>query len=328
MTATARRRRLFALLAVSLGLACVRVARADERPAPRVTLDLTGCDLAFAGEVRRIAGVELRAMVVEPDESHGAVTRTIVTCRDTVADLWVSDPVTAKLVLRTVSLAETSPRARARLIALAIAELVSASWEEVESNPEPRVPPATPTPPEERAIVRRALERPQRVAVDALGDARALLGSGVLLLGGAIRAAVRLGPPLTLRLQACTDVGSASTSLGDVAIQITHGSAGLGWAFDLGALDALLWAGALVGYARLAGEPNPSATGHVQSGPWAGPEAGIDILFWPREVAHLVLGLSGGAALLGVRGDVQGGESVGASGAWGALTLGVGISRH
>ena len=42
---------------------------------------------------------------------------------------------------RTIDLKE-APRARARLLALAIVELISASWTELETNPDPVVPPA------------------------------------------------------------------------------------------------------------------------------------------------------------------------------------------
>jgi hypothetical protein len=55
-------------------------ARADAsvgEPSARVSLELGGCDAAFAGEVRRIAGIELRTPV-DPPDSPEVVTRAVV----------------------------------------------------------------------------------------------------------------------------------------------------------------------------------------------------------------------------------------------------------
>jgi hypothetical protein len=303
-------------------------ARAEEVAMPRVSLDLSACEEPFASEVRRIAGIELRAVVVDQAQPGAAVTRAVVKCHDAAADLWVSDSVTSKLVVRTVSLGETEPRARARLIALAVAELVSASWEEVESNPNPKVPAQTPAPARVRESVRHAIDRPERSAVDALFDARLLPSSGALLLGGAVRSSIRLDSPLHLRLEAGGDIGTVQRALGSVSIQTGHGSAALGWALDFGVVSALLWAGGTLGFARIAGQPRAAATGNTQSGLLVGPEAGCDFVLWPRALAHMMLGLSGGGALIGVRGDVQGDRSVAVLGSWFALRMGVGISSR
>jgi hypothetical protein len=332
MTKAPRRRRpptspAFFLLTM---LACTvpRQARADAPLGPRVGVELRGCDEAFADEVRRIAGVELHASVVAAQRA--IVTEVLVTCREGLADLWVSDAATAKVSLRTVSLAQTSPRARARLIALAVAELVSASWEEVETNPEPKVPAADVVSPEVRAEVRRAVREvraPSRVSLDALGSARVFTG-GSLLFGGLVRSSFLVGSWLTLRLEAGTAAGSQARTLGSVGVQATHGALAVGGTLDMVSVEVVPWIGVAAGYARIAGEPGNNATGLVQSGIFAGPEAGVDVRLWPRALVHLSLGIAGGGALRSVRGDVEGDSGVGVSGAWGTLSLGVGISAH
>lgn len=313
-------------------------ARADDVPAPRVSVNLTACDASLASEVERIAGVELRAVVVSSADARDPVTRAVVACHDGVADLWVSDPATAKLVGRTVSLGAMSPSARARLLALAVAELVSASWEEVESNPAPKVAAATPAAPEARASVRaslRAVERvggggtprevdaPHGVALDAAAEARVFFSGSTPVFGAAMRATMRLASPLTLRLDAGADFGDVGRLTGHVTVLTQQGSVSLGWAFEV----ALLWAGFRVGFARLEGQPIENVIGHVESGVWAGPQAGVDFVFWRRSLVHMMVGVSAGAALDGVRGDVQGDPSVLVLGGWAALTLGVGISK-
>jgi hypothetical protein len=288
---------------------------------------LRECDAAFADEVRRIAGIELHATVVDPEDSRHVVTETSVTCHGSEADLWVSDAATSKVSLRTVSLAETSPRARARLIALALAELVSSSWEEVETNPEPKVPAAVPPRPEARAAVSRAIRRPSRVDLDVLADARVFTG-GALLLGGKVASSIRVGESWMLRLEALANTGSRSRALGDVRAQTMGGSLGVGGALELGAVRAVPWAGFCLGYARLSGDAHSGATGLVKSGIWTGPGAGVDLELWPDALVHASLGIAGGGTFTGVRGEVAGEDAVALSGAWGAVSVGFGISKR
>jgi hypothetical protein len=301
-----------------------------------VSLALRDCDAAFADEVRRLAGIELHATVVDPttlgsprrgESGAHVVTETSVTCHGSVADLWVADAATSKVSLRTVSLAETSPRARARLIALAMAELVSSSWEEVETNPEPKVPASVPPPPEAHAAVSRAIRRPSRLDLDVLADGRAFAG-GALLFGGKLLSTIRISGRFVLRLDAGAGVGSRSRSLGDVDTQAMLGSLGAGAAFDFGVMRAVPWAAFYAGYARISGDAHAEATGYVEAGPWLGPGAGVDFELWPDALVHASLGISGGGTLLGLRGEVAGEDAVSLTGAWGAVSVGIGISKR
>ena len=233
-------------------LSAASAARADDvPPGPRVSVDLSGCDPSLAGEVKRIAGVELRAVVVDASDPRVPVTRAVVACHEAVADLWVSDPVTSKLVGRTVSLDPTAAPAQARLIALAVAELVMASWEEVESNPEPKVSAATRAAPELRASARAVVQAakasatavaaggptaggptdvgPPRIALDATGEARAFTG-GAAVFGGAVRSSVRLVSAFTLRFDLGADFGDVSRLDGSVSPSGPMRSSTASWA--------------------------------------------------------------------------------------------------
>ncbi len=103
-----------------------------------------------------------------------------------------------------------------------------------------------------------------------------------------------------------------------------QGSAAVGWTFD----RILLWVGAVAGFARVGGQPHPNAIGRVESGPWIGPEVGLDVALWPRAPVHATVGAAAGAALLGVKGNVDGDADVAVLGAWAALRLGFGISNR
>ncbi|HEY2365598.1 MAG TPA: hypothetical protein VGH87_04390, partial [Polyangiaceae bacterium] len=113
-------------------------AVADDRR--RVSIAIERCDAGIAEEAARIAAIELHADRTGEDAPD--VTRIHVVCEspDEIA-LHVVDPLTSKEVTRKVSVERIEQRARARTIALAVAELVSASWVELETTPEPKVQP-------------------------------------------------------------------------------------------------------------------------------------------------------------------------------------------
>src|SRR5262249_57015189 len=109
------------------------------------------CVDAPAGQVRRLLAIDLGALLVDPEIPVAGATRASVGCDGTLTLLRVDDPVTGKSLTREVDIASSPPNARARLVALAVSELISASWTELATNPTPAVSPAgTPPPPDAR----------------------------------------------------------------------------------------------------------------------------------------------------------------------------------
>jgi hypothetical protein len=249
-------------------------------------------------------------------------------CREGEAELQVWDAATSKQLQRIVSLYDATSLARARLLALAIAELVAASWEELESNPQPKVAAIPPPPVGMRALVRHHIERSPRIVADAVGEARLLAAHRVWLFGGGVRASVRLGDAVALRIDALADLGEASRSPGRVSLKVFGGAVALAWGVDWDWLYILPWTGVRGGYAHLEGVPAVGATGHVQDGPWLGPVVGLEFVIGPHGAVHATVALSAGAGLLGVRGQVDGGDNVDVLGAWSAVTLGIGFSKR
>lgn len=300
-----------------------RPAFALERP--RVSIDIVGCDTELAREAQRIAAIELRATLVDPTPDV-TVTEVKATCRGTLAALEVIDPTTGKSVERTVALAEAAPNGRARLLALAVAELVVASWSELESNPEPRAPPATPlAPPAAREAARAALgERSLELA--AALDVH-ILGSGDVLFGGGARAAVWTSPAVFLRFDVLADYAEVDRAAGRVAVIMPSVSAAIGVSPWPGAsLRPAFSLGLRGGYVRMNGIANgTAATGAHQQGAWLGPEVALQVSAWARARVHPVLGIAAGTHLLGVRGTVYRGESVEAVGIWGGVSAAVAI---
>jgi hypothetical protein len=120
-----------------LALLAGRAARAD---GPVVDFSFDGCEEPLPTDVERIARVELHAA----KSALGPQTRIEIRCSADEVDLTGDDPITGKKVERVVSLAGVVESTRARLLALAVAELLRSSWIEVELNPVPALPLAHP----------------------------------------------------------------------------------------------------------------------------------------------------------------------------------------
>lgn len=298
---------------------------ADGIERPRVSIDIVGCDPALAREAQRIAAIELRATLVDaaPDAT---VTKVTAACRGTLAALAVVDPTTGKSLERTVALTEAAATGRARLLALAVAELVAASWSELQTNPQPRAPAATPLAP-------YAVRESARVAVAdrslefAVAFDMHRLASGDYLYGGGVRAAVWLSPLLLARFDAVADYGELGRDTGRVAVIMPSVSAALGVSRWLGAhLRPALSLGLRGGYVRMNGiADGQTATAARQQGAWLGPELALQVSAWPRARVHPIVGVAAGAHLLGVRGTVEGGRDVQAVGLWGGVNAALSI---
>jgi hypothetical protein len=306
--------------------------RAEARHQP-VVVEVEQCEQSLAVEIRRIVGVELRATVVDAVPAGESVTRVLAACRDSEVDLSLEDAVTAKRLVRTVALAEAAEAARARLIALAVAELVVASWQEIQGDAEqtgPALPPSRPQAAAASGTGGGAGQGEVRAMVEAIGVVRALPGEGLWLLGAGARGFVTISRPLTLTLDVTVEWGAASRATGQVAARAMGGALGLGWGMERRWAFIMPWLGARAGAVRLTGEPNPDATttsGQTQSGPFLGPEIGVAATFFPHAMVHATLALSAGVILLGVRGEVFGDSNVNARGPWVALVVGVGLAQ-
>jgi hypothetical protein len=298
---------------------------------PPVVVELRQCEQPLEAEVRRIVGVELRAAAIDAADARDAVTRVVATCHGSEVDLSLDDAITAKRLERTVALAEAAPTARPRLVALAVAELVVASWQEIQRGSEvtgKAVPPGEPPP---KAHVTEGARAGQASAMaEVIGVVRAFPGSGLWLLGAGARGFLTLSRPFTLTLDLTVEWGRTSRTTGQVAAQAIGGALGVGWAAERESVFIMPWVGVRAGVARLTGEPSPDSTataGEKQSGPCLGPELGVAATFFPHATVHATVALSAGAMLLGVRGEVVGDTNVNALGPWAGMVIGVGLTK-
>lgn len=249
---------------------------AEVRPAVRLTVD--PCVGADRAEVERIAAIELRPSTVVLTSDASASVSVAVDCHERGVRVRVDDSITRKIVERVVSVSDVDPRARARWVAIAVAELVRASWSELDDETPLRVEPARSTPPIElvraaqravtRAVATRAPDARHRVrpanslAVwgSVSGGVRAVSASyGAQLLGlVAADCGVRWTPWLQTRVGLVYLDGSRVVSEGGVRASVFEARASLHVAMRRGLLGLAIGAGFAAGpalYAPRASNP-------------------------------------------------------------------------
>lgn len=269
----------------ALALALIGAAgAASAQTPPPVQVVIDACVPVARAEVLRLARIELGLGTAETFVGPGT-TVVMVGCRNEAVTILVDDPVTGKQTERTVRLAEADPRARTRLLALAIAELVTTSWSEVAVTPHPALVPASPPPPAPvRAAVVSAVRRrvpalrrapASTVAFGLFASQRTLSTSAGMaaLWGGGVRADLGLSPHLTLHGSVAVERGTVSVPQGQVsllaptlALLLLWRQRGPGWTLRAGG-------GARVGAMLLEGLPW-DALGSMGSGfaaPWVAP---------------------------------------------------------
>ena len=330
-----------------MALASVLVATGARAEPPeagraRIELSIEPCTDVSPDEVRRIAAIELRATAVEAPVHDPGTTRAEVSCEGEVAKIRVLDPLTGKSLARDIALDRVAAPARSRLLALAVVELVSASWIELEANPAPEVAPvAPPVRGEDRVaaleVVReRAASQPVVASAPraAPGTWRITAELGVRwfavdsepLLGVGARVGVDPLSTLGVDLDVMAEHGTSSSALGSVALDSASIGAVMRFRREIARLTLHGGPGVRAGLAWIAGYPSAPAlaVGHQIDGVWAAPVAAVGIGYTTPQHLALELGLEAGYVVLPVRGIVDEGRDVRADGFFSGATIGAG----
>jgi hypothetical protein len=285
---------------------------------PRVRLTLDACIPLDPAEVRRRVALELGAVLAGPEDTE--TTRVGVSCKDAKVLLEVIDPISGKSLSRPVDLEVSPPAARSRLLALAIVELVTASWTELDSNPEPEVPPASnPPSPEARAAARQsAHDRNAQIAaarVDASSSAEPTLSAvpssaqnrltalvqarsfrsdaGASSLGLGAKLTHRFTPVWGLGIDLLADHGSVSVpALGTISVDALSTGPFVFAAKNWGWFSLSGGAGLRLGAGRFSGNPSMNATAKsALVSPWGGPL--LEAAVYAEPIHGFVLELGG-----------------------------------
>ena len=258
-----------------------------------------------------------------------------VNCSQTLVRLNVDDPLTGKSLTRTFELLAVDAAVRARVVAIAIAELVSASWVELETNPRPRVPAVGPGPPRELAAQAISAARRQqpgllggRLTLTGIASAQVFWSSVGALWGGGLRMTGHIRRFVGWTVDALAHHGEVTTQPGKVAVDTVTGAGAVvgrrSWA------RATLGGGIgfRIGATILRGTANVSALVRSDSVVWAGGgpfgTLGVSVI----AVRGLVLELNaeGGYWLFPTGGLINGRRDVAVEGPWLGMQLGVGLA--
>ena len=250
-----------------------------------------------------------------------------------LVELRVDDAVTGKSLWRSIELQKADPGVRARLLSLALSELIFASWAELLVTPEPAVPAATPA---ASAAARQAtsvqVERklpravpPLGVQLSGLGAAFVLWGEPSVCFGGGARATGDHRYHLGWDLDVLVQHGATATVLGTVNRDLVSARAALLFHQRVPYLTLRGGLGARLGAAKLAGEPADAKTtlGASVWGPWGGPLLTLGLSAAAARL-RLDLSLEAGYVVSPVAARVGGVRAVALDGTWFGIQLGLG----
>jgi hypothetical protein len=286
---------------------------------PAVALQISDCEMA--PEIRRLVALELGTPI--SDEPGAGDTRASVTCADTQATLRVDDARTAQPLSRIVDLDAAVPKGRARLVALAIVELISTSWTEIDSAP-PVQGSATPT---ENLSVDAHLKEPATTGLRVLAFAggRKFNGTGTLAGGGA--RIVREGAWLGWLADVEAHHGTSTVSLGKTSTDVVDVACALEAHRTWSRTRTELAAGVRGGTARLAGTSDlMDVRAEHFWGPWVGAFALGSISVAATSHVAFELTIEAGRVISPLGGLVGASREVSIDGTWMGVHVGVGTN--
>lgn len=340
----------FACVAAAVAFTSGRVALAEGASHPRVEVLLLGCEPIDQAEVTRRVLLELGALRPTNDPAEPS-TQVEALCTQTRTRIRVHDAITRKRTERSVDLDEVNADARARLLAVALAELVFASWAELAVNPAPQSIPVGPRPPDSAVLAvrarveelsdRRSAARPWTPASDlrpplppptgrlrmlAVATGRWFLDFPGQLTGGGLSIADDPFRIAGWSADMLLEHGSLGTSLGPVHFDAITLGGSLVLHKEVGPVGFRAGAGIRIGLAALRGEPDTSVLGERRLlTPWGWPVAVAGINLAPIRPLAIELGAETGYVILPLSGLGGTGRETTLEGGWlsGKLAIGV-----
>lgn len=263
-------------------------------------------------EVQRIVALELGQEFAAP--SAGRQVNAHLECSGELVDIVVDDSSAPRPLVRRLALATVDPAARTRTAALAITELIAASWNEAVHGVDPPVPAAKPPPPQLR--------------LSAIASGR--LVSSTVQLGGGLRVRGLLpNARLGMFFEANFDQGTTRLTVGSVDLKTVSGALAGTFTFSFDRFELIPALGFRVGYANALGLANDGASTAASAvgGAWVGPLAALgasfDVLHLGSATLHATAQLEAGYTVVGVRALSDGRAVSGVEGPWGGLTVGI-----
>jgi hypothetical protein len=320
------------LVCTLVSLSPDRAAAQSEEGRLTVSLDVDDCTGANRDNVRRVFLIELRTSIPEArlgDASQGAKIQ--VRCSGPLTVLEISDQVTGKSVTRRIDLSHTPVQGRDRLLALAVMELLVASWAELRTTPKPVVPPvdrraAAATRRTASVLARRGLVETSPWTTTASVLVGLVRESYGLASGGGLRVMRehRSGYGWAVDLAART--ASEDVAIGTVAVRTVSAAASAMARRRARDFDLRAALGVRLGLVMMSGTPDNQAMaeGGQVIGLAAGPMIGFGAGVRPYQQLTIDLSIESGVHVLPVRGLVDDTRAVDVEGPWVITRLAVG----
>ena len=309
-----------------LGFAAFAAAEAGPTPSEGgVRIESSTCPHGLVDDVQHLARVELNGVALPQGVD---APRVILTCagRVTLIRVVLGDENDS----RQLDLDQTDDTLRARVIALASAELVRDTAKRSLHLPAPPAKPLPPAPLPQASVPFVGLLPPARAAAKsrlvAFGKLSNFDSSFDPLYGGGLGFAHDIGR-LSLGLGSELLASERDVALGSVQVLAADFSLRLALRFPSSILPSEVGVGHALGVARIRGKANSGeADGQTISGTWAGPFVFGGFESQLGEPFFLQLAGQLGIVTLPVHGQVARSQDLRVSGVWAGFSLGLGLN--
>ncbi len=330
------RRLVLSALLVAAALPVARARASSDEATVAVAVD--PCVPIDRAALQRILAVELGTSTIQRDAALAAQapTRVYIGCGEHEILLRLEDGVTSKVMTRALPAQSFTDPSSTRLLALAVAEFVVASWIELQVQPEPTVRPMPVAPAPSASNLRevsakvKALpgrEETERTTLSLGASFQLYASQGSPWLGGGVRVLGTAGQAFAWSVSGDLDASSREVTVGSVhALSGSISVSGLVHA-RLGEVALFTGPAARVGLARIAGTSDDvtRTRGKDFYAPFGGPAWLVRLELSPLGMLRLGVDAELGYVTLPARATFAGRRLYALEGLWGTTTLWAGV---
>jgi hypothetical protein len=291
-----------------------------------VLLDVADCEGASGVEIEKLAALELAPRMQVIQTSDAPVLTGSVRCESPHARITVVDPARAEPFLVRIDLAAAAPQARQRLLALALAELITTSQLEGSSSP-PAQPAAQPEPDDEDDETTESSDAMVRGALSVwVAPSIAFAADPALPLYGGELGAARVFGPLLVSLDVHAHLGQSARDSSEVVLRVLSLGAFAGLIMLDDGVQLSAGPGFRLGHAAMtASASSAGVAARDLDGLWLGPALMAALQVPLVAPTSLRLAIEGGYVAKPIIGfDEDGGDRLALRGLW--LSLGLGLA--
>lgn len=327
---------LLSALLVVAALPATRVHASSDEATVSVSVD--PCVPIDRAALQRILAVELGTSTIQQDAALAAQapTRVHIACAEGEILLRLEDGVTSKVMTRALPAQSFSDPSSTRLLALAVAEFVVASWIELQVQPEPTVRPLPVAPAPTASSLRevsakvKALprrEEPEHTTLSLGLSFQLYAAQGSAWLGGGARVLGTAGRAFAWSVSG--DFGGSGNDVTIGSVGALSGSISLSGLVHarLGEVALFTGPGARVGLARIVGTSDDAtrARGQQFYAPFGGPAWLVRLELSPAGMLRLGVDAELGYVTLPARATFAGRRVYALEGLWGTTALWAGL---